>query len=412
MIIRKAWTYFPLFFILLSTLLLHPRSYSQAQANPVEISNINRILGIVMANLIILSYFVYRKKIRRNLPLPLKIFLLYILCGILSTAFFSTWLEYSSWKLLEISTIVFYGIYLWNLRDQRSLQDAYNLNIKFYKFLLLVVGINLILLSSESVVYIKGAALFPFRIRSEIPTIDATQIGLLAAIILFTTTIRIGYTQGVRLKHIFWWFFSLTLLLFSQARSAWIGIILAFFVYFLYSKERRTVFKIVILLPLLWISYILGPYLLLFFSRGQGSHVFFTLSNRTVVWNLALVAYENLPFIAKILGGGFASMNREVGLLVSQSGMVSTVDNEFLNALLSCGLIGMVSIFAVYFLLLKNVLTHKSKMFHEAAGVIILLCVRAFFNTHIALYSIFSPIFPVFIVLLYLRTGGTKDNER
>jgi len=407
---RNTLTHLPLFFILLSTLLFMPRSYFQAKTTPFDIYNIHRLASIVISNVLMLFPFIRWRTIRRTTPLPLRLLFFYIFLGIISSLVLSKWLEYSGWKLLELFTVAFYGFYLWNFRDPKVVKEAYKINIYFYKILLICVALNLLFFKTQAIWHIKGIAAIPFRFRSVVPFIDSTQIGLFAAIIFFITTLDIIAKRGIILVRVFWWSLSLFFLVMAQGRAAWFGTILAFTTYYFYYIKYNKLIKFILFLPIFFMVYDFLPYIISFLTRGQSLDIFLRLSNRTMVWTFAFETYNNLPLLGKICGGGFASINREVGLLVSQSGFISTVDNEFINALLSCGLGGLFSIFAIYFLLLRTTLFRQSEFSPETTGIIILLFVRAFFNTHIALYSIFSPLFPILIVLLYSEINRVRHD--
>ncbi len=387
---------YPYFFLLLGTVLLYSRTYSEAQTSPITMLNIHRVLGILFS--ISLSFFFILKHggFVKTLPKTLKAYGLYIATGFVSSLLFSSWILFSLWKLTEIFSVFVFGIYLLILPNLHLwIRKFLRITIIFYNILLILSVIGIALHPNKALVKLAHRSLLPYRLEGSIVIINGNTLGLIAAIV-FVYYLEHSFTANVQpITRLFWLGLSLGVLILTQARAS---IIATFLIIFLYIRKLRIekALKVFIVLVMVLVVGLSEPFVYKFLQRGQTEESLHTLSGRTLTWKFALKKFKEQSNFRKLIGGGYATFNREILLLLGRK-MSGTVDNEYLNSLLSAGIVGFLAIVYIFSqLIITSIKVYKrNPESYVYFAISFLFFIRSFTNTHIALFTSLSPIFPL-----------------
>jgi len=398
---------FPLYLIFFSLLLFSTRDYSQVQSSPINISNINRILGILLAFVYVFLFFLKNLKFRK----PSILFVLYfsyILISFISIVLFSNNIFYSLWKLFEIFTVFLVGIYFWylSLFYQEIAYYLYKAIIGFFKFLLITIILSVILFPNNSLELASsiGKALIPYRVSGYIIIINALSVGTIAAIVFYDSLLNL--VNNIRFKDVFWLSISLILIIFSQSRTSLFGILLAIIIFFLLSKKVNIINKIFFIL--FFFSSIIFFYddILQFLIRGSNEKTITSLSGRTYWWEFIWLKITSDDILHKIFGYGYASGVRELAMIPS-SGLMQTFDSTFFTSLASSGFLGTIIIIIMFILIIKKsykkFIQEIDLFYIKIFGISFILFVKAFTTDTINVLTFYTVLFMVFCIILSIE---------
>lgn len=409
--------YIPLYLIFISLLLLSSRDFEAAQSSPITLSNIHRILSILLEITMIIYYFMKREYILKP-PKSLLFYGLFIFIGLLSTLIYSQNFLYDMWKLTELLSLFLLGIYIWDVSngDIRIILSFYNKVILFIKILLLSIVLSVIIDPANAIQYLQFGeiAVLPFRIQGTIIIINALSVGTLAAIILFHYIIEVFYINKFKLlsKNTFWILISIILLITSQSRTSIFGVLLSLTIYYLFINKMNYYkqFFTIVLGSIFIINFL--PYFTSFIQRGNSSEVIGSLSGRTEWWSFAWEKFLNGNIVEQLIGFGFASAERKTAN-DSSNNVMNTLDSTYFSSLMSTGAIGtsiLISlvIFLIY-VFFKKARKDKMNFFYiQIFGFMIILALKTFTTGTINILTYYSLFF---IILILLATGKnyTKD---
>jgi O-antigen ligase len=178
---------------------------------------------------------------------------------------------------------------------------------------------------------------------------------------------------------------ALGVLIFSQTRSAILGVVLATVVIFGVGKRFGLFMFAAAACLLVFLSAELLDSVQVFFARGQDTQMISSLSGRTVWWSAVLQKVAERP----VIGFGAFSGGRFVAL-VGFSPQTSSVHNDFLEILAGSGAVGLMIAASLFcrtiWRAVKNALTvsaqsPEGQLAIEAAAVLAVLAVRSMFTT-------------------------------
>ena len=121
--------------IFFSLIIFQTRSLSEAEDSSISLLNLHKIISVVLLFAISI-HFVIKNRFKTKKNKILIFYGLYIFIGLISTIFFSNWIGYSIWKLIEVSSVFFTVLYIYKLSTNNFyyLQYSFNLILKYYKF--------------------------------------------------------------------------------------------------------------------------------------------------------------------------------------------------------------------------------------------------------------------------------------
>ncbi|QCI29036.1 O-antigen ligase family protein [Caminibacter pacificus] len=407
---------FPLYLIFFSLLLFSTRDYSQVQSSPINISNINRIIGILLAFAFVFIFFLKNLKIRK-LSFLFILYFNYILVSFISIILFSNNFLYSFWKLFEILVVFLIGVYFWSLSFyfEKMAYILYNSFLMFFKLLLISVVLSIVFFPSmalESASSI-GSALISFRVNGVFPVINAISVGTISSIVFFDSFINYIFKLNSKKKNLFWMILSFILLITSQSRTSLLGLFAALFLVFLLSKKIKLLWKIFALIFVLIIAIIFNNIIVELFVRGNNENTLITISGRTYWWNYIWNKILNDNIWHQLFGYGYASGVRELALIPS-NGLMQTFDSTYFSSLAATGFIGTFLIFIIFVYLilssLKKLNKGLDKMMYisniKVLGITIILFIKSFTTDTINVLTFYLPFLFCIVIL-----GKYKNEE-
>lgn len=393
----------PLFLLLLTFLLLENRDFSQAQSSPVSLSNLNRLIGITGA-FFLATYALLKNGIPTRLPVILKLYSIYLFTALLSSFFYSDWFFYSIWKVLEVSTTFIIIIYFVRLHqiNENALPTLYQTCLGFFKFLIImtIIGVflnpDMALLppTGEATVEAFGEAIVPYQLFGTIFRINANSLGGMAAILFLVSGLRVLYAPRSRSNKI-WVFISFSVLILAQSRTAWLGLFASILLLLLINKSISKTFKFIS-----WGVIFIGltvflSNILLYLTRGVSFNNLQNLSGRSVWWKIAIDEYFNSSFFEQVIGLGYMTSSRTI-LSAALDKTVATLHSDYMDALISTGIIGLFCLLFVSIGLFVNVIKASripELIVLELSGISIILIIRTITGTTIATHNIFLLLF-------------------
>ncbi len=405
-----SWKYYiPFYLIFISLFLFATRNYEQTQSSAVGLSNIHRIIGISVSFLLITVFFMKRGSFRKP-PLLLLLYTLYVLIGYISAFLFSKWFNYSLWKLIEMTTVIFVGYYIWILAKNNKyiILIFYEQYILFIKFLLLTVLLSIFLMPNTSLSMASSVseAYLPYRISGQIIIINSLSVGTFSSIVFFDTFIKI-LSGNKNYTSYFWLVFSLLFLILAQSRTSTLGLLIALLLFFINAKQIRAAIRYGILflftLPIIPMFPIITQYI----ARGASEETILSMSGRTIWWEFMWMKITNADLLNQLVGFGFTSGEREIASKVS-NGMMQTLDSTYFSSLASTGFLG-TSILIITFLflifklfkLMRN--KHNNIIYSQSLGLSIILFIKSLTTATLNVFTFYNILFIILILITYVK---------
>src|SRR5690606_2880783 len=274
----------------------------------------------------------------------------------------------------------------------------------FSRFILMVTLLGVIVLpsvairsplSSESLAA-YGTPIMPYQIFGSIIQVNPNTLGALAAVLLFVHGRR--YIGGDRRPaNTAWLLRSVVFLIFSQSRTAWAGLLIAFGAGIVTSRGVSAAKKILVATLILALAALLADPIYDYLSRGVGADRLLRLSGRVGWWEAALEHFSSADLLGKVIGLGFMTANREILVNEFDAGAAATLHSDFVDALISAGVIGFLTIILAVFIttwrafgLLRR---DPGQLPLELFGVLLILGVRSFTGTTLASHNVFLVLF-------------------
>jgi O-antigen ligase len=360
-----------LFVILLCSLLIAGffpeiaiRTSTEVKASPVNAVNLARTLLVGLVGLA--TWAVGGLKINelpRGLKGPLGWMFLYACVAVASTAYSSLPLV-TAGKALELLTDVAFFVVLAALVSSREIVRLWNIMLLFTTVKLVAVWLSAMWIPSVGFTRPPGA-LLPVQLQGAFPMSHPNELGELGGIITVVGLARLlrSRTRECRGEPALWSIitgFGLLTLVFSQARTSMLGLLVAVIVCLrLYGKTY--------LVPLLGAAAVVvglsaaGQTLSRYLIRGQSPELFLSLTGRLSYWPKFWEFCKEAPF----LGHGFYTGYRIDAGDRYHFLSASTTDNTYLDVAVGLGLLGLVPLLAALFLLARGVLWKKWVMEHS-----------------------------------------------
>lgn len=416
----KFRSYFtPVYFILLTHFLFATRDYESAQANPITIASVNRIVGFIGAYLFLISHPTLRKI--RNTPFMQTAYFFYILVAVISSLLFSQWRLYSIWKVMEVSAVFLTSVYIQQqvLKYPFVARQFYELLLNFFKFIIAAAILGILIYPAQAIRPVVGAStmtafgipVLPYQLSGTLFQVNANSLGGIAAVILFVTASRILNKRGT-IQVFFWCFLSLIVMVLAQSRTAWLGLGMGVVVVLVITKSLNKLVK--------FFTIILGGVafglfsnaMYLYLTRGVSIEQLQGLSGRAGWWEIVFDAYLCSGIFEKLFGLGYMTASRAI-LSEQLDQSISTLHSDFMDGLISSGILGVAALTAsalsmLYYLFRIRKVRHPAAP--ELIGIGVILFVRMFTGTTIATHNYFLPLF--FAVGIYSHTILTRNKTR
>ncbi len=296
----------------------------------------------------------------------------------------------------------------------------YEICLLFLKFMLIVTAIGALIYPSEAIrsplsedsMAVYGTPLLPYQIFGTILQVNPNSLGAMSAILLFVYAHRFmlgNRSSGV----VLWVLFSLTFLILSQSRTAFIGLFCALAVTLIVDpNQRRTTKSFLIFIFALFLTASANVFVE-YLTRGVDQERLATLSGRMIWWEVAIEEYLNADMLAKIIGMGFATASRTILDSKLDQGGAATLHSDYIDALVSTGMVGSMTLLIIMAVLLtegykyaKNV---RDPIAIEMLGIIIILLVRSFSGTTIATHNFFLIL--IFSIAVYLQIEKSRPQH-
>lgn len=404
-----------------SLILFKTRDFEEAVANPLSATNLHKVIAVVFA----IGYFSIHL-LMRGIPRRVSQFqagyLVYIALGITSSLIYSQEKIYSIWKILEVSSVLLLSLYVSStcLKRPSASNDFYEICLAFLKFLMVVTAIGALIYPSEAFrsplsegsLAVYGTPLLPYQLFGTLIQLNPNSLGAISAILLFVYARR--FVDGSRrLSVVTWMLLSTAFIILSQSRTAFAGLLAAFAVTVYADRNQRAITKIFLaLVGILSIASISGL-LVQFLTRGVDLERLATLSGRMVWWEVAIREYLNADALAKLIGMGFVSASRTILSEKLDQGGAATLHSDYIDALVSTGAIGVLTLSLIMFTLLinayKQVKSSRSVIAIEMLGIVVILFIRSFTGTTVATHNMFLVL--IFSIAVYLQVSARQKTR-
>jgi len=397
----------PLYLLFISLFVFQVHNFSNLKNSPISLSNIHKLFSIILAWLLLVYFFIKFHKFK-NFPLPLWIYFLYLIIGLIGSVILSPFKGYSLYKILEVFTDFLLAVYIWTLSSffANIVKYVYKLIIKYYKFLIIVTLLGILIFPSEALrpPTAYGHALLPWQLFGTIIQINADGLGMMAAIVFVISVIRYFYFKKGSKSDLLWTFISLVVLIFAQSRTAILATSLVLLLLFVFlNKKINWLIKIIILIILVLIVFYLQDIITAYLTRGLNNTQIENLSGRKIWWLFAINEFIHWNELKQLFGTGFMVGSRLILVKLGQGG-ASSLHSDYMDVLMSSGLIGeilfILFILSSFIYFIKNLkYIYYSNYLFESFAIVILLTIRTFTGPTLASHSFFVILYFIIILL-------------
>ncbi len=396
-----------IFLCFVSLLLFSSRSFSNAQENAIVLNNIHKVISIIIALFLSIVFILNLKKLLK----PPKAFLLYggyIFIGLLSTFFFSKWIGFSLWKLLEITAIFSIVYFVWIVSGDNKyfLNFTFKLILKYYKFLVLLTLLGVILFPNIAIIPSSQyqEAYLPYILQGAIVKMNSNSLGVMGAILFFISFVRLldKNVKANKKHNLFWLILSGIILIFAQSRTSLVALLLVLILYLIINRKLSFFFKLFIF-SFSFVSIFLNfNNILLYLGRGYNIQHLEKLSGRLEWWSIAWDTFINGSLMEHLIGMGFGVANREILSSIDFED-ASTLHSDYVDSLISTGFIGSLflisSLIFTFVRIVKNYnLIKSTRYYSEVVGVFVIIVIRSFSGTSIAFHNFFLIMFLITMI--------------
>jgi O-antigen ligase len=360
---KQGWVQL-LFLVLVSSIFLEGffpeiamRTSEVMRDNPINTINLARVVLVGFVGFCTIGIAIMRiDKFVHNIRGSLRWMIVYAAVALAST-FYSSLPLVSAGKALEVLVDAIFFVAVSSFCSSLEIVSLWNLLLSFLSVSLAAVWVSAFVNPSAGFIHIPGA-LLPPQLQGAFPTVSPNDLGEYSAIVAATAFYRMLARRRTALENegLLWggvFVVGLVSLIFAQARTSVVALAAALIAILFMTRETR-------LLPIFAVCGVAliaggaGAALREYYMRGQSSQVFFTMTGRLTVWEVAWNFFKESPF----LGHGFYTAHRLDlnARLSSMSIEISNIDNTFLEMLLGVGLIGLLPILAALFTLAGRLL--------------------------------------------------------
>lgn len=385
--------------IFFSLIIFQTRSLSEAEDSSISLLNLHKIISVVLLFAISI-HFVIKNRFKTKKNKILIFYGLYIFIGLISTIFFSNWIGYSIWKLIEVSSVFFTVLYIYKLSTNNFyyLQYSFNLILKYYKFLIIISIIGVFILPDIAIRPPSQyqESFLPYMLHGAIAKINSNSLGMLAAIILFTSIVDY-FDSNNKGKILLWIFISIIVLVFAQSRTALGSLLIILAGYLFFTNRISRFFKITITILSACLLYMNMNSILLYIGRGYDIQHLEKMSGRLDWWAVAWNTFIQSSFFEKVVGLGFGVANRTI-LRNIDFEEAASLHSDYVDALISSGFVGVTMLVFLVLIVVFNILKNKkiiiySSFYLKLVGVSLLILIRSFTGTSIAFHNFFLIFF-------------------
>jgi len=394
---------FLLLIVFISSINLKTRGFSELTETPVNLYNLNRVIGTILIVFLSLLFLIKNQSIKIRIPKVLVYFLFYAGSGAIGTILNATYIGYSAFKLAEVFAMIILGMILFTLSFYskqfiKSISEKYS--IGFLKLIHLVILANLLLLGTKSFIASKDYN-FLGRLTTRFPPIAPNEIGFIAIFLLFYEIIK-----KEEKNKLIWIVLSITFLILSIGRAAILSFVLGL-TYYAIFLQKQLLKKAIIIIPMILIVAFSKNILFQYLMRGESEYSITTLSGRIEYWTDAIQHFKTLDVSSKIFGSGFAiGVRKFVMTYAGEEG--TSFDNDLVNALFSGGIIG-----AFFLLLLYVRILSLSRKLHKRFPYYILftiaIFIRGFSIANFSVYNLLLPFIIIWLTLMEIDFDDEKD---
>lgn len=390
----------PAYFVFAGFILLQTRDYASASSALLDAGNAHKVIANLCAAGL-LAYYFLRFGISLKWGGAQKAYFTYLMCALLSSVAFSSQPLYSLWKLFEVSLVFMLSIFVLGRSGKVPGYPLflYETSIRFIQLLLISTFIGALLYPNEAIrapiseesMLIYGDPLLPYQIAGVIFQINPNSVGAFSAVILFIYGVNLVY-QGRTPANVFWFFLSLAFLVLAQSRTAWLGVATATVGVILLAGKGRLLARAMVLVLLFLAAYLAWEKVLLYLTRGYDADRLSQLSGRSLWWGTAFDVYSSASPFEQLFGLGYMAANRAVLSLIG-AGEASTLHSDYMDALVSTGAVGAISVLLVFVITLRatygNARLDGSPIALQMFGVSLILFVRSFTGTTVGSTGVF-----------------------
>jgi O-antigen ligase len=402
----------PIYLLLIGLLLFATRDFEAATRGPVDMGNLHKIVANLIAAIFLGAFFLLKGLPEKWTPTH-KLYFVFLLSGLLSSILYSSNIGYSIWKLFEVSLAFAASLYVLKIseNDPQIALRFYVLLLNFLRFLLLATVIGALVLPAEAIrspisdesIASYGSPILPYQIYGAILMVNPNSLGAIAAILFVVHVVRLMEGQSA-VENAVWIFIALTFLLFSQSRTALAGLCAATVAILFLSRRISFGIKLALGFTLFAALAAFSESILLYLTRGFDTERLASLSGRLLWWGAALDQYLAASPLEKLIGLGYMTANRQILADEFDAGGAASLHSDYIDALISCGLLGAITLLVAFSLLLFRAFalarSANNALPLELLGIAIICCVRSFSGTTVSIHNMFLLVFFSVVVML------------
>lgn len=390
-----------IFLVFTSLFLFKTRDFDETSASLIDISNLHRILSLVILLFLSIQYNLTLRIVKNN-NLVLKFYGIYIVTGFLSTVLFSDIILLSFWKLIEILSVSLAILYINKLCyiNFEYFEYVFRLMVNYLKLIIIVSLVGLIIFPNVALQPPSQyqEAFLPYMIYGSILRINPNTMGLIAALIFIYSFLDYSISKK-KLTNGLWILILVFVMVFAQSRTTLLALSLVYLIYVFKSKIISNFFKIFTTTVVFVLIYFNVNLLTKYIGRGYEIDHLSKLSGRLDWWNYAYGVYLDSSLTERLVGLGFNTANRN---LLSQldAGTASSLHSDYIDSLISSGVIGFSMIIFCFLTVIFNIYKKRSllkydSLFVKLSLMTILMFTRSFSGTTISFHNFFLICFLV-----------------
>lgn len=395
----------PVILLCISLLLVETRDYATAQSSPVGLLNLHKVWGVLGAAALATAYLM-KWGVSRRIGTPNFCLLILLLCALVSFLTSTQGTAIAGWKLIEWVSVFIVAVYMVTAIRRGKVEASffYGGLFRFLQFQSICIGLGLVFAPSSALISTLGEAsldaygpsLLPFQLNGVFPVINPNSVGAIAALLLFVYLLR--WKRGRRgTPEALWILLSGSQLVMAQSRTAIMAFACAYVVITLLNPRRSVLRSAPFIGVCIFLAIVFSGRVWLYLSRGLDVTGLAKLSGRVVWWEAAFTTFAEASAFRQAFGLGFYDANRQILADQFDAGGAASLHSDYVDALISCGWVGLVVFVTGIWSALRSALTfirrRYSDMAPEYMGVLVILVVRSLTGSTIFSYGTFMLLF-------------------
>jgi hypothetical protein len=294
------------------------------------------------------------------------------------------------WKLIEWVSVFIVVVFMVTAIRGGKVEASffYGVLFRFLQFQSICIGLGLVFAPSaalnstlgEASLDSYGPSLLPFQLSGVFPVINPNSVGAIASLLHFVYLLRWGRGRKGGAEAL-WILLSGSQLVMAQSRTALVAFGCAYVVTALLAPRRSALRGIVFIGVCTVLIIVFSAEVWLYLSRGFDVERVATLSGRVVWWEAAFTTFAEASAFRQVFGLGFYDANRQILAEQLDVGGASSLHSDYVDALISCGWVGLVVFVTGVCSALRSALTFMRRRYSDMAfeymGVLIILVVRS-----------------------------------